>query len=620
MENLRAIDSELFKDVVTVYDQNKTTLFGDMLQLLIGGKNTLTPTPMKYLDTVADTGVTALMPEASGDYIFSIQGTATPFSVLCYYAPKNLNTKTYIGRVSLTTGSGTSVLRAFKPHVNGNDVVIGFLTTNATAANSGLYVTTQLKLTDFTSSGTTLTLAGIGETSALKRVFKLEETNVNGGAATHQLIAANELFIDPTNGYFYAKNGSAATYQIYRFKYDVLLTSTSALGQTTDAFTGLNGFKTGNLPALAGTVLQNNAGRIANLNAASGAVVANQGANNFVFATTTTIYYGLISDLAASVTTWPSLQNVNLSGASGDQVNPTTLSFFAYSTVLNRCVFFTNGRFYMKRLINNQFESILGCTDSQFLENQLSKTPVLGTLALTGMEIGDGVLWITSSTTGQRGLLGVNLRNDAQFDYSYFITKVMPLNRETLISLNVSNALRGISSSSQIWYRTSGFGTATGGWIQLPDDFDLSTLSSLLANQIQFKVYSYITKNGNAIAPAIFGLRLITRPLAANDREWVNSFKHTSASGASPFYVSFRLQYAYQTLPTNFRVDILDDADNVLLTFNTSANAANFSYTTNDGATWLPWGTMPNTALTTELRCLVPTPPGGKVRARIREL
>ena len=40
----------------------------------ISGVQCLAPNQVKYLDTVADTGLTALMTEQSGDYLFSIQG------------------------------------------------------------------------------------------------------------------------------------------------------------------------------------------------------------------------------------------------------------------------------------------------------------------------------------------------------------------------------------------------------------------------------------------------------------------------------------------------------------------------------------------------------------------
>lgn len=616
---LRGIDTNLLRDVVSVYDQNKTTLFGDMKLRTVDAESCIAPDFNKYIDAVADTTLIPLMPEASGDYIFSIQGTATPYSVLCYYAPKGMDTKTFIGRVNLPTGSGTSVLRAFKPYVSGANVTIAFLTTNATAANSGLYTTTNLLLSDFTPGGTTLVLAGIGETSALKRVFKHEESAVNGGAGTHSLTAGNELFLDPANGYVYAKNGSAATWQMYRFKYDVLLTSTSAIGQTTDGFTGANGFKTGNITALAGTVLQNNSGRLTVPTAASGAIVANQGVDNIFFATTTTIYYGKVSELAASITTWPSLTPVNIAGGAGDQVSPAAITFFAFSSVLQRACIFANGRFYFKRLVNNEYDFILGCTDSQQLETNPTKRAVLGVVALTGMEIGDGVLWITSNTVGQRGLLGVNVHSLARFDYSYFITPVVAIQKDIPVALQVRNLLRGFSSGSQIWYRTSGFGSAAGGWVQLPDNYDVSSLALINAAQIQFKVYAYLEKNGGAVAPAVNALRLITQPTASSDREWIGSNKHTSEANASPFFVVWRLQYAYiGGMPAELLVDVLDDSENVIQTLSTIADAAKFTYSTNDGVAWNALGVIPNTPLTTLLRAQIDNPAAGALRPRIR--
>jgi hypothetical protein len=301
-------------------------------------------------------------------------------------------------------------------------------------------------------------------------------------------------------------------------------------------------------------------------------------------------------------------------------VTPAAVGFANFSSVLQKWCFTANGRFYFKRLINNQFDFILGFTDSTFIEGQ-TKFPNLGAIAVTGLDVTDGWLTITSSTVGQRGMLAVDIRNEATFDSAYFITPVFQLNNDDIVGIQIRNLLRGVSSSSKLYIRLSDtlsdFDVDNTLWVALSDDYDTSALVSKKYGQI--KAYSYISKNPTAIAPALNSMRLITKPKSSSDDQWIGSMKHSSLAGASPFYVAFRLQYAYlSAMPSQLIVDILDDSENIVQTFSSVTNAANFSYTTNDGVSWLPLGTIPNVALTTEFRVLVSSPPGGKVRARVR--
>lgn len=635
MSLLRAIDTKLTSDVVTVFNKFKTTVFGAMALKTINSVLSISGKLMSFMDAVADTTLVPLMPERDGDYVFSVQGVATPFSVICYYQPKDTDIKQYIGRVNITTGTGASVLRAFKvvttgTHTGGGTVTLFILTTNATPGNSGPHQTTQVTFADFTGGGTTITLAGAAETSALKRVFKHEEDGTNGGGGTHLLTAGIAMFVDRVNGYLYVLNGTITVYQAYRYKYDVLLTSSSAAGQTTSGFTGANGFKTGNLGTsnpLAATLLQNNTGKW-------GIPLANSGAsapylNNpcLFFATTTVLYHGLVSDLAAGVTAW-TLGTTNLSGAASDQVNPAALTFANFSVLLGRWVFTANGRYYFKRLVNNEYDMVLGFTDSTFIENQPSKFPNLGSVTVTGLDITDGILTMTSSTVGQRGLLCVDIRNEAKFDYSYFITPVIQLNGDDLMGIQIRNALRGLSSSSQLWIKLSDtltdFDNPATGWQRLTDDFrldfDFNSVPIVSKKYAAIKGYNYISKNPTGIAPAIESIRLITKPIASSDDQWVLSSKHTSEPDASPFYIAQRLQFSYMNgMPAELILDVLDDSGNIVQSISTVANAANVTYST-DELVWNPLGTIPNVALTTWVRFLVNNPPDGNVRARLRSV
>ena len=91
--------------------------------------------------------------------------------------------------------------------------------------------------------------------------------------------------------------------------------------------------------------------------------------------------------------------------------------------------------------------------------------------------------------------------------------------------------------------------------------------------------------------------------------KWAPSADNTTDSAVSPMYIAWRLQVPYAaTVPTLY-VRGYDDAGNVVASFNTSANASSFQYSTDNGTSWLPLGTIPNTAFTTEIRLNVVSPP-----------
>jgi hypothetical protein len=74
-------------------------------------------------------------------------------------------------------------------------------------------------------------------------------------------------------------------------------------------------------------------------------------------------------------------------------------------------------------------------------------------------------------------------------------------------------------------------------------------------------------------------------------------------------YVAWRLQVAYATSVPTLYARGYDDSGNLVASFNTSANASAFQYSTDNGTSWLALGTIPNVALTTEVRLNVATPP-----------
>lgn len=608
---MKARDLNILKNVVNVYDQTKTTVFGNMGQRTIGGIQTLAPPPNVFLDVITDTALIPNMIAAAGSgYVFQATASAGLISVLCYNFDYTTGANSYAGRLNLTTPIGAQTLRGFKVIVNGTRADIFALVTNTTLPNAGLYYCNAL-LSDFVPVGfATIPLANTGETNALRRVFSLQESGTNGGGGSNLLTSGFGLGI-LSNTSVLVGNGVAATYQVYKFSIAGTLTSTSAAGVTTDAFTGANGFKTGNLPVLTGTVLSNNSMDIGVIQHTS-----NTGQTCLFIGTSSNMYSGQVSDLSAGATTWPSLIAANNNSGATDQIIITATSQ-NFSATLDKMIVGFGGKFYIKGFVNNVVDLIIGGMDSTFYEAQY-KTVTLGSSTVIGTDSKLGWIFMSTSTNGQRGIFACDIRSDQMFDFTYFITPVIDLTQEVRTdALQVRNVLRGASSSSKIYFRTSGFASSSGGWTALPDDFDTSSIPS--GSTVQFKFACYVGKNSSALYAAIAAARVLTTPFSELSDNWVGSNENTTSNGVSPSYTAFRLAKAYATSVPQLFFRAYDDSKNLVATADTVTNPSMFEYSSNNGTSWTALGTIPNTILTTEVRYKWATPPGVNVTVSIRE-
>lgn len=373
---------------------------------------------------------------------------------------------------------------------------------------------------------------------------------------------------------------------------------------------------TGNLPALSGTLLLTNSESYAVPQSGPNATF-----NCVVFATSTQIYSGKVSELTSGAITWPSLQTVNILGTSNQITGPTTLSF-DYSQTTDRYLYQTaTSLIVSKAFVNNQIKQLAGGVSNIYLEGSNLETVNFNALTISNISLESGWLFSSSTTTGQRGLLVMDFRSDSEFDYSYVISPVITINQAKLEAISSIEALFEETGTLKFYYRTSGFGSASGGWVEFPTAERLNESPNAFStgDEIQIKVLFDIF-NFDASTPAqLRQLMLDVTPLDEIEEQWVLSNKNTSQSGASPFYVAFRLQYAYSGgIPSELIVELLDDSENITHTFSTISDSSLFTYSTNNGTSWNALGVIPNTALTTELRVQVSSPSADARRARIR--
>jgi len=373
--------------------------------------------------------------------------------------------------------------------------------------------------------------------------------------------------------------------------------------------------KTGNLPALAGTLLANDSEEYAvPVSSPINGGVLN--GNDCIFlATSTALYLGLTSQLTPGATAWASLSTSNILGTVNQITAPTT-AFATWSNILDQAIYVTNiSKFVSKKLENNVIRTITGELNNQYYEGFSFDTVELGLVTVAALTRRDGWIFAAGNTIGQRGIITSDFRSDSSNDYSYIVTKVLD---------NLNSKLQFYTTYEQLWdstgniklqYRTSGFGSVSGGWIDVPSYTDLNTLV-ISSNQIQFKISFNMQTEGSS-SPAQVSELLIG--LDANNGISTNwEFSDDFSDNNVPSRCAFRLKLAYSTSVPQLFFRAYDLSDALLINNNTVANAANFEYSTNNGTTWLPLGTIPNT-VGTLVRYSFTSPPGVDIRPGLKE-
>lgn len=380
-----------------------------------------------------------------------------------------------------------------------------------------------------------------------------------------------------------------------------------AFGQTGSNFV----HKTGNLPALTGTMLLTDSEDYA-----LPGHTANSGQGCAFLGTTSNMYLGQLSELTNGATTWPSLLTANLLGT----VNQITLpapTYMAWSNSLDRAIYSNGLVFVMKQFVNNSIDTIFGGTNNKYFEALVGNEVVefQPAAAITSMDVEQGWIAISNATAGQRGIMLADLRSDYLFDYSYIVTKVIDTPQAVYKFMTTVDALFDFTGSLDIYYRTSGFGSISGGWTSIPF---AELLDSYAAGaQVQFKIAFATLGLDTSIPAQLCEFFLGYESLVDNSLNWELSVD--DSDNGNPSVTAFRLKKAYASSVPDLRYTAYDLTDVLLVDHNTSANAARFEYSTNSGVSWNVLGTIPNT-VGTLVRYTFSTPPGVDIRPSLKEL
>ena len=683
---MKSVKANLLNDVVSSYDQTKTTIQGNITQKTINTNDVLGPPLNLYVDVFNDSGAinTPLMSWCSSNgRLLSIGAEGTGLSYITLHEYDFVTgAKTYVGNIRINlpdTAATTTTFRSIKMIDTGTTGWKIFVTTTGSVViNGGTFLLNNIDRADFLSVGATVIPFATGNNQ--KAVYFLQDPS-NIGVGQLQIASAGSS-LDLTNNRIYVHNGVSATHQYYVYDTSTSptystapVTGVAATDIITDAghtfvdntpvvFTSLTGgaglvvgtvyfvrnsvpatsyqlsatsggaainfttdisaadigrafgttgsnfvHKTGNLPALSGTLLL-----IDCEDYALPQHTSNAGQPCIFLSTGTTMYMGQISELTSGATSWPSLVSSNLLGTVNQIIAPAALNT-SWSNVLDRAIILTNGNiFIMKQMINNVIDKVFGGSNNEYRAGFISNTIELGALTYASLDVENGTLFALGGTAGQQGVFTCDLRSDELMEYSYIVTPVLDTPSAVYKYLTTTDELFDYTGSLRIQYRTSGFGSISGGWTDIPFAQDITSYAT--GNQVQFKILFDTLGLDTSIHAQLMEFYVGHETLSEISDNW--EYSDDYSDNGVPSRVAFRLKKAYpSSVPTlYFRGHDLSDA--LLINNNTVTNAANFEYSTDSGTSWLPLGTIPNT-VGTMIRYSWTIPSGVDYRPSLRE-
>ncbi len=299
-----------------------------------------------------------------------------------------------------------------------------------------------------------------------------------------------------------------------------------------------------------------------------------------------------------------------------NQITTPSPTFATWSEVLDTATFVTNtSKFITKKVENNVIGSITGELINTYYEGFSMTTVPLGLAAIVALTDRDGWIFAASNTAGQRGVIASDFRSDAAYDYSYIVTKVLDNPNGILKFFSTWEPIWDQTGNAKVQYRTSGFGSISGGWIDIDNFTDLSS-AVIGSNQIQFKILFAMQSEGSSSPAQINELLVAVEANNGISDYW--EFSDDFSDNTSPSRTAFRLKKTYASAVPTLYYRAYDLSDALLINHNSVTNAANFEYSTDNGNTWLPLGTIPNT-VGTLVRYTFTSPPGVDIRPGLKE-
>ncbi len=476
-------------------------------------------------------------------------------------------------------------------------------TTNATAANGGLFVAKGVNYDLFISGGTTISAATT--TDNLRAVYWLADasTVLNTAAGGVGLTTASD-----TSQIVYVINADAATtLRVYKYDIRAALSGLSA-GKSTSAFLFKSGANT-----VTGTISQTNSSRMAALNHGPGA-----GTSCLYLATTTrvlrcpetAIMDGSTSIVSDSMVEMPPGGTITTSLSNN-------LSSVEYSSVADELIITsaTLFRSYITKYQTNveQFDRYFSCNtnaqDQSTANAGLPPTPHSSGASFS-VWAEDGILYLsrmtTAATTNQLYILP--LASDSDFFHEHNGRLISPkiitpncssYSRLSVLSSNlIGSSSLGIQTENwRVFYRTSGINDNTGAWTLIDSTGDLSSATGSPAIQFMFDF--------RVIGPMCLAAKIHGFIVSYNDNN-NNTYFQPSAYNSLSSKRQFSWRFASAvggTVPTlTIKIFNASTGDLLLTDTTTTSTSGLWEKSINGGGLWTSYNTSDKSNETTYIR------------------
>lgn len=406
----------------------------------------------------------------------------------------------------------------------------------------------------------------------------------------------------------------------------VATTSNLYLGKVSDLFLAMSGTSSGSAITVASTTGLTVGMAVSGPGVVPGSTIASI-VSSTVITLSLSVHFNQVSPqtFVFGNNFWSSLTTSNVLGTGTDIVAPT-VTYMKYSSVLDKFIYLTNTSVgVIKPLQNNFITGKFGNVDNTWLEAPSTLTAVpAGLAAVVGLEVQGGMVFLSGSTIGQRGITFIDLYSDHTFGNSYIISPITQVNPgSTLKYISTLEQLFDYTNTMNFYIRSAAtagdslFNSASGGWVTLnkASDLALGMSNGYFQIMIDFNVLGSLTTSPSQLQEVILSI------LDLNEISdyWEGSVDNTTQNSASPAYTAFRLTKAYTSSVPTLYFRAYDDSGNLVASANTAANPTMFEYSSDNGVSWNSLGTIPNTIGTTEIRYKWTTPPGVLVTVSIRE-
>lgn len=405
-------------------------------------------------------------------------GSTDPNQISTWYEISSIGSDTSI----TLTGSAGTISANSVYCIEDLEAVIS--TTNATAANGGLFVAKGLKYENFVSGGTTISAAST--TDNVRAVYWLADA----ASVTNTVVCGNALDDKEswTTQYVYCLD-TTATPKVYKYNIRAALSSLSS-GKSTSSFAYVTGTQT-----VTGTTSQQNNGEIIDANHGPG-----KGEKSLYFVTTTRIYRAVISEIVNGSTVW--IEDCMVEIPPGGAPTFPATSVFAYIEHLDFIddfVIYTTGATSFRSYVTDYntyvpaFESIIG-VDSKQLDQASADAnstphPSIGVSPLISWNE-EGISYVLRQNTSAtlNHLYAVPLSACYTHTWQdgreqYVITPALPTPNgarlyrvyiNQLLAHGGSDAFAIVPEAVKVWYRVNGIHDDSGAWSLLPDSGDLA--------------------------------------------------------------------------------------------------------------------------------------------------